>query len=246
MSFSTLITAIEGDKPTFQDISDVLKLFVAKGLVVNLGTIAEDSTNVYTATSDPSIESYSEGQLFIGAFDVTPSSTTPTVNVDSLGAKTVKTLYGDAPLVNQLPADKTIVFYYDGTYLRALNVDAGDYSYTPSVGKSGSGSISSTTTPAYFARRSADKRRMSGYVSIQTTTSGIIDYLTVSLPVAPSSDYGVFSVKAIAQEASGAAKNILTFYIGGTLRLYGDASAVSSSWSAGTHYIYIKFDYDID
>lgn len=243
MSFSTLITAIEGDKPTFQDVSDILQLaIIGGGNPISLGTFS-GSANTYTATSSPSIGAYAAGQLFFGKTNVVNTGGS-TLNIDSLGAKTINTFLGAAITAGQLLADATYIFRYDGKDIICLNPSSGTLAYSPTVDKSGTGSTSSTTTSS-FARVTPDGRLCTGFVRINTTTTGTIDYLTVTLPATPHATYSNPAFPASANEAGGAAKNIFTIYTGGVVRLYGDVSAVAASWSAGTHNIYVPFHFAV-
>jgi len=85
--------------------------------------IAESGAqDVYVMTLVPAITAYTDGMKLscqMGAY--ANSSTTPTLNVNGLGAKTIKRLDGSALLVGDLPSGWRARFEYDGTDMLLLN-----------------------------------------------------------------------------------------------------------------------------
>lgn len=180
MSFSSLITAIEGDKPTFQDVSDILQLAViGGGNPISLGTFA-GSANTYTATSSPSIGAYATGQFLIGKINVVNTGAS-TLNIDGLGAKTIKTFLGAAVIAGQLRASATYIFRYDGTDLICLNPSVAFQTWTPTWGASGSMTFSSVTTT--HARYAENGNIVHFYIAGSGTIGGTVSTIvTFTLP----------------------------------------------------------------
>jgi len=83
-----------------------------------LPVITGGSTTVYTATLG--ITAYDTNRVYEVRINATNTGSC-TVNFDSIGAKTVKTLLGDTLLAGQLKITQIAKLYYDGTDLILLN-----------------------------------------------------------------------------------------------------------------------------
>lgn len=81
--------------------------------------IAASGTNAYTATLSPAITAYQTGAIYYISFANANTSTTPTLNLNSLGAKTIINIAGSALIAGEV--DGYHVLQYDGTNLRLLN-----------------------------------------------------------------------------------------------------------------------------
>ena len=84
----------------------------------------------YTLTLADAPTAYTTSMLFLVKFNTESTSTTATINVNSLGAKTLKTWDGSAlPSTTYIPADAYGFLKYDGTdmrvFLPGLALDAG-------------------------------------------------------------------------------------------------------------------------
>ena len=73
------------------------------------------SSTVYTLALSPTITQYAEGMDLRAHIHTANTSTTPTINVDGLGAKTIKRLGGLALHVGDLPLNHPAKLHYDGT-----------------------------------------------------------------------------------------------------------------------------------
>lgn len=90
---------------------------------INGGT-ASFSSNAYTITPSPAISSYSANQLFLVYIANANTSTTPTLNANSQGAKTIKKQIGAgkvAVAIGDLQANTFALFAYDGTDIMLIN-----------------------------------------------------------------------------------------------------------------------------
>ena len=91
------------------------------------------SSNAYAISNDIPISSYSEGQVFtfIPNFDNDGSAT---INVDSVGTKTIKYPYGDNLIGGEIRQSVPAVIIYDGTdfLLQGLPPDT-DGSWSPTI-----------------------------------------------------------------------------------------------------------------
>ena len=79
--------------------------------------IATSGTDTYTATYG--ITSYETNRIYLMDFDNANTSTTPTLNLDSVGAKTIKNVDGSAVAAGALTGVKYL--WYDGTDLLLLS-----------------------------------------------------------------------------------------------------------------------------
>lgn len=77
--------------------------------------------NVMTAAYTPTILALTEGMTIGIKVNLANTSTTPTLNIDGLGAKTIKREDGAALLVGDLPINYRAVLMYTGTVWALLN-----------------------------------------------------------------------------------------------------------------------------
>ena len=78
-------------------------------------------TDTYTGTVSPAITAYVTGLHYFITFTNANTSATPTINLNSLGAKTIKLPGGVALLPSSIPANHPAIFKYDGTDMILLN-----------------------------------------------------------------------------------------------------------------------------
>lgn len=81
--------------------------------------ITASGTDTYTATYGET--EYTSGWTYRIKFTNANTSATPTLNLDSLGAKTIKKDGGDALVAGNIPAGHDAILRYDGTDLILLN-----------------------------------------------------------------------------------------------------------------------------
>lgn len=79
------------------------------------------SSNAYTLAASRVMAAYTAGDLYTVKTNFANTSTTPTFNVDSLGAKTIKRVDGSALVVGDIPSGAIITLVYDGTDFLLLN-----------------------------------------------------------------------------------------------------------------------------
>jgi len=79
------------------------------------------AADVYVLTLVPAVTAYTKGMVVSGQISAANLTTTPTLNVNALGAKTIKREGGAALLVGDLPLNYMAVFQYDGTDMILLN-----------------------------------------------------------------------------------------------------------------------------
>ena len=72
-------------------------------------------TDTYAMTLSPAITAYAAGMVLVGKATNANTSTTPTLNVNALGVKTIKNVGGGALIAADMPAGGVCVFIYDGT-----------------------------------------------------------------------------------------------------------------------------------
>ena len=76
------------------------------------------SSTAYVVTMSPAVGAYQTGQSFVFKAANANTTTTPTLNVNSLGAKTITNPDGTALVVGQIAAGALIKVIYDGTYFQ--------------------------------------------------------------------------------------------------------------------------------
>ena len=85
-------------------------------------------TDTYTATLVPAITAYTTGMKMLILFTNANTVTTPTLNVNSLGAKTIKRQTGTALVVGDIQASWLALIEYNGTDMILLNPATHDHS----------------------------------------------------------------------------------------------------------------------
>ena len=91
---------------------------------------AATGTDTYTADISPVFTAYVTGAHYFISFTNANTSTTPTLNLNSLGAKTIVKEGTAALVAGDIPAGHKAVLMYDGTYLVLMNPKA---TRTPSI-----------------------------------------------------------------------------------------------------------------
>ena len=132
---------------------------------ISLGT-AGGTANALTATSAPTIAAYAAGQQFLIYVASTNTTTTPTLNVNALGAKTIKKYIGTtkvAVVAGDLVASTFAILAYDGTDIILMNpaasnkvnaigsVGGGTQDIDLNLGRSVSMTIDTSTTTLTFS-----------------------------------------------------------------------------------------------
>lgn len=85
-------------------------------------------TDTYTASLAPAITAYTTGMKMLILFANANTVTTPTLNVNSLGAKTIKRQTGTALVVGDIQASWLALLEYNGTDMILLNPATHDHS----------------------------------------------------------------------------------------------------------------------
>lgn len=97
---------------------------------------AASGTDTYTATPTPAFTAYVTGAHYFISFTNANTSTTPTLNLNSLGAKTIVKEGTTALAAGDIPAGHKAILTYDGTYLVLMNPKAAASGTTASVSSS--------------------------------------------------------------------------------------------------------------
>lgn len=160
-----------------EDVADLID-----GVYASWGGTSGGSANAQTITVAPSITAHTTGQVvgFIAGFSNT--TTTPTINVNSIAATTVKFLSGKALVPGAIQSGRLHRILWDGTNWILLNPYTGWQSFTPSLSASGSMTTSSFTNRESRARIDSN----GGTVEFETTgevtlggTAGTSVYITL-------------------------------------------------------------------
>lgn len=88
-------------------------------------------TDTYTATISPAFTTLTTGAHLFISFTNANTSTTPTLNINSLGSKTIVKEGASALAAGDIPAGHKAILMYDGTYLVLMNPKAS--SRTPTI-----------------------------------------------------------------------------------------------------------------
>ena len=102
-------------------ISGTASITSATTIQAGLNACTASGTDTYTGTLSPAIAAYTTRALYNIYFTNANTSTTPTLELNSLGAKTIKRLDGSALLVGDINANYLASLYYDGTDLLLVN-----------------------------------------------------------------------------------------------------------------------------
>jgi hypothetical protein len=79
------------------------------------------AADVYVITPSPAIAAYATGQRFSFKLSATNATTTPTLNVNGKGAKTIVKLGGSAMAAGDLLIGQVVEVEYDGTYMQLMS-----------------------------------------------------------------------------------------------------------------------------
>lgn len=103
------------------------------------------SPNTYVATLSPAPSAYVAGLIVFIKFTNANTNTTPTINLNGLGAKTIVTAGGGALYPGDIRANTVAALIYDGTNFQLLNYIPTTIrqTYTPAV------TVASGTAPTY-------------------------------------------------------------------------------------------------
>lgn len=143
----------------------------------NLLTYYADTgaADVYVFTTSPTVTSYVAGQSWLVKIANTNLTTTPTINMNGVGAKTIKQNDGTSvPPIGSLVAGGTYTFTYDGTNMQVPitsaitdatisitdvttnNVSSTKHGWAPKSGADATTFLNGAATPAYAAIKDSD------------------------------------------------------------------------------------------
>jgi hypothetical protein len=91
------------------------------GLQLREAYALASGTNTYTAALNTQLTVYTTGDHYLITFPNISTVTDPTLNIDSLGAKTIRNNDGTALSAGSIGNDHPAILKYDGTYLILLN-----------------------------------------------------------------------------------------------------------------------------
>jgi hypothetical protein len=162
-------------RPTRENIADLIE---QAGMGISNYCTSTSGTNTITATCS-SVTAYATGQhyWFLPANNNTGAVT---LNINSLGAKSVTTQNGRALVLNMLVANIWAHVAYNGTNLVLMNVQEEWADYTPTFGAS-----AGTWTPGIYRARYYIKDNYSTVLSIRLSSGAVSStpaYLTMTLP----------------------------------------------------------------
>jgi hypothetical protein len=235
MSFTS---RIRGATAQLSDIADLIDT----GSVIWGGTSA-GSANAQTITPSPTLTAYVTGMKFVFIAGYTNTATAPTLNVNSLGAKTMRGYAGSTLQIGHILAGNTYLGVYDGTYIQIANPSAILNSWAAPALTANSGSISvSAYDYSKYKYDSVSKLVSCILKATYTVTSGTPTAINGTLPItATSSNAGiVWGTHDIGGSVSDAIIGSLT----STTTFATARPSLASLEGSGTHYIYLRIDYE--
>lgn len=138
------INWLEGQSPaTVNNSARAMMVAIAADLENRSGALTTGGTgSAYTLTTNDTIVALSTSVMFMVKFHTVSTLTTATLNVDSLGAKTMKTWNGQTfPCAEYIPANAYCIVKYDGSNFRVF--PPYEYaSYTPVLSAATPGDLS--------------------------------------------------------------------------------------------------------
>jgi len=149
------------------------------------GGTSGGSANAQTITLTPAITAYVTGQIFTFVAGFTTTTTTPTININSVGAKSIVTPGLTSMFAGAIQSGATYAIMYDGTRFVLLNPYGGTQSSAPTPSANGGGSLSSIVTnrSQYWVSGSQVKYAF----SFSFTVTGTCNSVRVPLPIAAAS-----------------------------------------------------------
>jgi hypothetical protein len=117
------------------------------------------AANAYVMTLSPAITAYSTGQIFSTKIANTNTSGTCTLNINSLGTKSIKLTNGSNPNIGDLASGMMAYFEYDGTNIQLLNpatwanqasIQQNTYTYATDTGIANAYVTTITPAPASY------------------------------------------------------------------------------------------------
>lgn len=88
---------------------------------MNYGGLTTGLVNVMAATCSPAITAYTTGCFYIAMANLANTTTTPTINFNGVGAKTIVKRAATALAAGDYLANMMCLFVYDGTNMELLN-----------------------------------------------------------------------------------------------------------------------------
>ena len=195
------------------------------------------SATTYTCTTTPSLASLAAGDAFIFTTINQNNSGSATLNIDAIGAKTIKKWQNTANLAaGDLQASASVLVTYDGTNFEidtignaptGTGLSAATYYYTPQIGNSGMGATTNTTS-------------CNGWVVPQGGLSvGHIGYQINTPDNTNFSDIGIYNSTGtllgnVGAQHFASATQLLSAFVQGTISIPAGKAYICFTSSAGT------------
>lgn len=151
------------------------------------------AADAYVITPSPVLAAYATYQPFRVKIANTNLTATPTLNVNGLGAKAIKTPAGANPTIGSLVAGAIVDFAYDGTNMKLLGGGSGDV-VGPASSVDSELALYSSTTGKVVKRASG-----TGYVKV---TSGVMGTPAATVPL---TDLATQAANTVLANATGGA-----------------------------------------
>ena len=122
---TTALTMAVGDRIECRPCAAAMNDILADGIDNSRKAILA-GTDTYTATLAPALTAYPQS-AFLFQFPNANLTTTPSINLNALGAKTIKNRDGNAPAAGDIRAGSWHVGYFDGTNFNLITLASSGY-----------------------------------------------------------------------------------------------------------------------
>lgn len=191
------------------------------------------SSNAYVLTNSVPLSNLVTGMEFTFKANFT-NTTTCTINIDSIGAKTVKLPNGTACIGGEIAINRFISVIYDGTDLILTKFDPVWTEYTPSLGTQ-AGSISASVKVFAKFLNKGDVLGIDVAYNGITLASANSSYFTVTMPIT----IGTFGANRLLQgnstQASSQTCGCVAVDGTNSLRIWVDDAFTTSGWTTGSN-----------
>lgn len=226
--------------------------------LLNSGVTDTGSSTAYAIAPSPAITAYAIHQEFSWKAANTNSTTTPTLNVNALGAKNIVNPDGTAVAIGQIPSGAMVTTKYDGTNMQLTSVGStvGSLDSVPNTSTIPQNfytftvplltDVGSTTNNfcGFTASTIADGRPGGGFGLSSITSSSINSYMYTNVPgsgsTAGSYNYVCSDTKVISFKQSiafGSTTNIKAFGFMANTAITTDLYSAQTNTSQGIRII---------
>lgn len=173
--------------------------------LLNTGVVDTGTSTAYAIAPTPAITAYAAYQEFTFKAVNANTTTTPTLNVNSVGAVTIKNPDGTALAVGQISANSIQKVVYDGTNFQLVSYSTNKNAFlripspeqtmqTDSVQRTQCGCDSSQVVPTYLWLATADSTTSIKIYRLELQSSGNYMYCGVTVNLATTTNNAILGI----------------------------------------------------